>query len=101
MNIKKKNYTNYIGLRLTKEEYDLLLSTLCRKKGDKLSQKLRDYLFTKIKEEPVIEYTISQNAELMAVTLYQKDIIIDTLFFDNIGSAMSHIKSINAVKKES
>jgi hypothetical protein len=37
INISKKNYTEYISLRLTKEEYDLLSKTLFWRKGDKIN----------------------------------------------------------------
>jgi len=37
INISKKNYTEYISLRLTKEEYDLLFKTLCWRKSDKIN----------------------------------------------------------------
>ncbi len=99
MNIKDKVYTEYIGLRVTKEEYDLLFKTLCRKKKDKLSVKLREYIFSKIKEEPVIEYKITQDEGITGVVLYEKGEIKDNLFFDNIGSAMAHIKTVGAIKR--
>lgn len=99
MNVKDKVYTEFIGLRLTKEEYDLLYRTLCRKKNDKLSAKLREYIFTKIKEEPVLEYSMIQKDGKMGVILYEKDIETDPLFYDNIGAAMRYIKSVGAIKK--
>ncbi len=99
MNIRKKIYSEYIGLRLTKAEHDSLCKKLCKRKEDKLSVKLREYIFQKLKEEPVIEYKITQEEGLTGVILYQQGKVIDTLFFDNIGSAMGHIKSIDAVKR--
>lgn len=99
MNIKDKVYTEYIGLRVTKEEYDLLFKTLCRKKKDKLSVKLREYIFSSIKEEPVIEYKITQDEGITGVVLYEGGEVKDNLFFDNIGDAMGYVRSVNAVKR--
>ena len=99
MNIKEKNYTESLTLRLTKEEYDLLNRTLCRKKNEKISAKLREYVFTKIKEEPVLEYSMIQKDGKMGVILYDRDMETDPLFYDSIGAAMRYVKSVGAVKK--
>jgi len=99
VNIRKKVYGEYIGLRLTKEEYDLIVKKLCRRKEDKLSQKLREYIFTKLSEEPVREYSIKQNEGLTGVILYENGQEVDKLFFDNIDEAMKRIRAIGAIKK--
>jgi len=100
VNIKEKVYSEYIGLRITAEEKDLLLKKLCRRKEDKLSQKLREYIFTKLSEEPVKEYSIKQNEGLTGVILYENGQEVDKLFFDNIDEAMKRIRAIGAVKRK-
>lgn len=99
MNVREKIYTETIVLRLKKEEHDLLLKSLCRKKGDKLSVKLRDYIFTNLKNEPVIEYVITQDSGITGVTLFKEGIKTETLFFDCIGHARSYIKEVGAIKR--
>jgi len=99
MNIKKRAFTKVISLRLGKEEYDLVLKKFQRKKTDKLSVNLKNYLFAKIKEEPVIEYSIKQKGDKMEVTIYENGEGRDPLLYDNIELAMRYVRSINAIKK--
>ncbi len=48
MNINKKIYTEFIGLRVTKEEKDLFFKEVMQEKKDKLSVKLREYILSKV-----------------------------------------------------
>ncbi len=101
MNINKKIYTEFIGLRVTKEEKDLFLKRLCKRKKDKLSVKLREYILSKVSEEPIYEYSIRQNKDnKMEVTVWENGQERDGLLYDNINEAMKYVRSIGAVKKK-
>ena len=101
MNIREKVYGEYIGLRLTKEEYDLIVKKLCRRKEDKLSQKLREYILSKLSEEPVIEYSIRQDKDnKMEVFTWENGQERDSLIYDTIELARKYVKSIDAVKRK-
>jgi len=100
MNINKKIYTEFIGLRVTKEEKDLFLKRLCKRKEDKLSVKIREYILSKLSEEPVIEYSIKQKGDKMEVTIYENGEGRDPLLYDNIELAMRYIRSIDAKKRK-
>jgi len=100
MNINKKIYTEYIGLRVTKEERDLFLKRLCKRKEDKLSVKIREYILSKLSEEPVYEYSIRQKGDKMEVTVWENGTAWDDLLYNNIDEAMKYVRSINAIKKK-
>lgn len=101
MNIREKVYGEYIGLRLTKEEYDLIVKKLCRRKEDKLSQKLREYILSKLSEEPVIEYSIRQDKDnKMEVFTWENGQERDSLIYDTIELARKYVKSIDAIKRK-
>jgi len=101
VNIRKKVYGEYIGLRLTKEEYDLIVKKLCRRKEDKLSQKLREYILSKLSEEPVIEYSIRQDKDnKMEVFTWENGQERDSLIYDTIELARKYVKSIDAIKRK-
>lgn len=100
MNINKKIYTEFIGLRVTKEEKDLFLKRLCKRKEDKLSVKLREYILSKLSEEPVYEYVIRQNREnKMEVTIWENGQERDSLLYDTIEQAMKYVRSMDARKR--
>ncbi len=98
VNIKPKQFTKVISLRLNKQEYETVLSKFQKKKTDKLSANLKNYLFSKIKEEPVIEYSIRQKKDKMEVTIWENGIECDSLLYDSIEQARKYVRSINAVK---
>ncbi len=100
MNINKKIYTEFIGLRVTKEEKDLFLKRLCKRKEDKLSVKIREYILSKLSEEPVYEYSIRQKGDKMEVTVWENGNECDGLAYDNIDEAMKYVRSIGAIKKK-
>jgi hypothetical protein len=100
MNINKKIYTEFIGLRVTKEEKDLFLKRLCKRKEDKLSVKIREYILSKLSEEPVYEYSIRQKGDKMEVTVWENGNECDGLIYDNIDEAMKYVRSIGAIKKK-
>jgi hypothetical protein len=101
MNVNKKIYTEFIGLRVTKEEKDLFLKRLCRRKEDKLSVKLREYILSKLSEEPVYEYSIRQNRNnKMEVTIWENGQERDYLIYDSIEQAMKYVRSIAAIKRK-
>ena len=100
MNINRKIYTEFIGLRVTKEEKDLFLKRLCRRKEDKLSVKIREYILSKLSEEPIMEYSIRQKGDKMGVTIWENGQERDILLYDTIELAMKYVRSIDAIKKK-
>jgi len=99
MNIKPKQFTRVISLRLNKQEYETVLSKFQRRKEDRISANIKRYLFTKLSEEPVIEYSIRQVKDKMEVTIWENGTAGDPLMYDNISLAMAYIRSINAIKR--
>jgi len=100
MNIKPKQFTRVISLRLNKQEYETVLSKFQKRKEDRISANLKTYLFAKLSEEPVIEYSIKQKGDKMEVTIFENGTAGDSLIYDNIELAMRYIRSIDAKKRK-
>ena len=102
MNVKEKVYTEFIGLKVTKEQYCLLRETLQVKKKEKFSEKVREFIFSKIQGDLKAEYKLSQDEGIIGVYLYKAgtEDIIDTAFFDSEKAAMEYISSVGAIKKK-
>jgi len=102
MNKKEKVYTEFIGVKLTKEEHSLICKALGLKKKEKLSAKLREFILSKIQIEPIMEYRLTEDEGITGVYLYKSGTneIEETTFFSSLGDAMDYIKKIGANKKE-
>lgn len=99
VNIRPKQFTKVISLRLNKQEYDLFLKKFKKRKEDKISVNLKSYLFSKIKED-AIEYSIKQVGEYIAVTLHREGQEDELLHYENIDEAMKFVRKIGAEKKK-
>lgn len=101
MNVSEKVYTEFIGLKLTKEEYNTVVKALNLKKKDKLSVKVREFLLSKIQGNPKMEYRLSQDEGITGVYLYKAgtEEIEETKFFYSPEDAMEYIGKIGANKK--
>jgi glutamate synthase domain-containing protein 3 len=99
MNIRPKQFTRVISLRLNKQEYETVLSKFQRRKEDRISANIKRYLFAKISEEPVIEYTIKQKGDKMEVTVWENGTAGDSLIYDSIEQARKYVRSIDAKKR--
>ncbi len=95
-----KTFSQVVSIRLNEQEYNLVLKKFKRKKNDKLSVNMKNYIFTKLSEEPVIEYSIRQNRDnKMEVTTWENGQERDPLLYDTIELAMKYVRSIGAIKK--
>lgn len=101
MNIRPRQFTKVISLRLNKQEYETVLSKFQKRKEDRISANIKRYLFAKIKEEPVYEYFVKQNkAGQMEVTVWENGQERDPLIYDSIELAMKYVRSIDAKKRK-
>lgn len=101
MNVKEKVFSTNIVFRCKPEEKERIKAFLCKKKKDKLGEKLREYILSKLSEEPVYEYSISQNRDnKMEVTIWENGNEWDGLIYDNIDEAMKYVRSIGAIKRK-
>jgi hypothetical protein len=113
MNTKEKIYKNYIGLKVTDLQYDLLLRTFCKGKRDQLSVNLRNWIFRQIKEmpviteepvieEPAIEYSLitKEGEQRTGVLLYENGNELDMGFFENKSDALKQIPAGAILREE-
>ena len=108
MNVKNKVYTEYLTLRLTKEEYDLLSRHLCRKNNDKLSTKAREFMFSHLFKSDE-EYEIvgkPRKGKPVTIKIYSKykgyssNGSVREKTFESREAAMAHVECFNITKKE-
>lgn len=100
MNVKEKVFSTNIVFRCKPEEKERIKAFLCKKKKDKLGEKLREYILSKLSEEPVYEYSIRQKGDKMELTVWENGNEWDGLIYDNIDEAMKYVRSIGAIKKK-
>lgn len=103
MNVSEKKYTEFIGVKLTKEQYSLLCKTLNVKEKESFSIKLRNWIFEQIQETPAntIEYSLIEKGDgRTGVILYEDGRESDPLLYDGKEDAIRYVTSIGAILKK-
>lgn len=103
MNVSEKKYTEFIGVKLTKEQYNLLCKTLNVKKKESFSEKLREFILSHLPWDLKLEYRLTQDEGITGVYLYKAgtEELVNTLFYESKEDAMEYVNSVGATEKES
>jgi type IV secretory pathway ATPase VirB11/archaellum biosynthesis ATPase len=100
MNTRERIFSEVITLKVSPEEKEKIKNFLCKKKKDKLGEKLREFILQAIDEKnPLIEYSIAENEGIINIT-FSNGKENDTLYFNSLEDVLKLVKVLGAKKKE-
>jgi len=107
MNIKEKVFSTNIVFRCKPEEKERIVKFLCKKKKDKLGEKLRQFILDAIDEKeqgekqvPDLEYILTHDEGITGVYLYSGDQMVGNEFYESEEDAIKYIKSMGARERK-